>query len=104
MLYTLYILSMSVVTFSVRYIFFSRSVSVQLSENVKRFLSYTAPCILTAMSAPIVFGSVDQYPSFVHDPYLIAGLAAIALSFYVKNTLLVVVVSMSFFEILRFYC
>ncbi len=46
---------MTGITFSCRYLFFSKTVSFKLGPKVSRLLSYTAPSVMTAMWVPIVF-------------------------------------------------
>ena len=94
---------MSAITFSVRYVFFSSHMSFELNEKVNNFLKFTAPCILTAMWTPIVFGSIDQESSLLNNPYLIAGVATILISLLIKNTLTVVLLSISIFACLKYF-
>ncbi len=98
--YSVYIALMAFITFTARYAFFSSSFKYELGEKTRCFLSFTAPCILTAMAAPIVFGSVNSIHQLV-NPYLLAGVLTIIISLLIKNTLLVVVLSMSFFSFLK---
>ena len=99
--YSVYIALMALITFTVRYAFFSSALKYELGYKAGKFLSFTAPCILTAMAAPIVFGSAHTL-SQIMNPYLIAGICTIIISLLVKNTLLVVVLSMSIFSLLKF--
>ncbi len=98
--YSFYIALMALITFTVRYTFFSSTLKYELGDKTRRFLSFTAPCILTAMAAPIVFGSVNSINQVV-NPYLLAGICTIIISLLIKNTLLVVVLSMSIFSLLK---
>ncbi|PIE46193.1 MAG: branched-chain amino acid ABC transporter [Gammaproteobacteria bacterium] len=58
---TLWIILMACITFAVRYAFFMRSVPIKLNRHARQFLIFTAPCILTAMWAPIVFAETIAY-------------------------------------------
>lgn len=92
---------MATITFSVRYFFFSKQLKLQLNSSVKTFLTFTAPSILTAMWAPIVFGGIEQTQQIIEDPFLIAGIGTILLSLLIKNTLAVVLVSMVIFILIK---
>ncbi|KAF7785558.1 hypothetical protein PRUB_a4245 [Pseudoalteromonas rubra] len=95
------ILLMALITFFMRYAFFMEKLPVKLDLRVQRFLSYTAPCILTAMAAPIVFGEVTFNMHDLTNPFLLGGILAIVLSLLVKNTLFVVLASMGAFFALK---
>ena len=91
---------MAVITFSVRYFFFQQ-LKFQLSDSIKTLLTFTAPSILTAMWAPIVFGNINRTQQIFENPFLIAGLCTIFLSLLVKNTLTIVIISISIFAVLK---
>ena len=94
---------MTCITFSCRYLFLSRLVSFELSPKIKRALSFTAPAVLTAMWVPIVFlGHQSSETGFLNSPFLYAGLLTVLLSLKIKNTLVVVSISMCAFMVLRF--
>ncbi|TEW52348.1 AzlD domain-containing protein [Psychromonas algicola] len=100
--YWIILLGMSCITFSCRYLFLSKQLPFELGTKAKSILSYTAPSVLTAMWVPIVFlseSNIEQ--SFFTNPFLIAGLVCVFLSLKLKNTFLIVVLSMSIFLILR---
>ncbi|TMP26702.1 branched-chain amino acid ABC transporter [Pseudoalteromonas rubra] len=95
------ILLMALITFFMRYAFFMEKLPIKLDLRVQRFLSFTAPCILTAMAAPIVFGEMVFTAEDITNPFLLAGIIAIVLSLLVKNTLFVVLASMGVFFSLK---
>lgn len=98
------LLGMSAITFCCRYLFFSKAVPFELGDKVRRMLSYTAPSVMTAMWVPIVFlGNQNTDIAFVKSPFLIAGLITIALSLKMKNTLAIVLLSMSTFAVLKLF-
>lgn len=124
--FTLAILLMAVITFTVRYVFFTTSFQVQLPEGIKTLLTFTAPCILTAMLVPIMFqdglsgadadvnGHAIASPSMNFDllgslsllansPYFWASVFAIVCSLFVRQTLLVIVLSTAVFFGLRLF-
>jgi len=96
------LLGMSLITFSCRYLFFSKTIAFDLNERTKRLLSFTAPSVLTAMWVPIVFmGHTETSHSFWSSPFLWAGLLAVVLSMRSKNTLFVVITSIACFAIIK---
>lgn len=104
--FTLAIVMMACITFAVRYAFFTASINVRLHPQVKRLLAFTAPCILTAMTMPIMFQEGLNNASFsglLHSSYFWAGLLAIGLSLLIRQTLLVIVLSMAGFYALRYF-
>lgn len=99
----LILLGMAAITFTCRYLFFAKSLPYQLGPRMQKVLSYTAPSVLTAMWAPIVFLShKETTSSFVQSPFLLAGLATIILSYKVKNTLVVVIAGMAIFSAISY--
>lgn len=97
---SIYILIMAGITFSVRYLFFAKVLRFRLNRAMQDFLSFTAPCILTALLVPIVCNQPTAGKLF--DPYLLAGLIAVATSLILKNVLAVVLISMAAFVALNF--
>ena len=96
------LIGMTCITFTCRFLFFSKKLPFELGVKTKRALSYTAPSVLTAMWVPIVFLSYQNIEkSFFDSPFLIAGLLSIALSLKLKSTLLVVIISIAAFMALQ---
>lgn len=48
------IVMMACVTFSVRYFFLAKSMPIRINDTMKRFLRFSAPAVLTALTIPIV--------------------------------------------------
>lgn len=99
---TWWILLMAGVTFFVRYAFFMQTVPIKLNRHARQFLIFTAPCILTAMWTPIVFKESFQTLDWL-NPYLLAGLFAVWASLMIRQTLIVILLSMVVFYSLRFW-
>ena len=96
------LIGMTGITFTCRFLFFSKKLPFELGVKTKRALSYTAPSVLTAMWVPIVFLSYQNIEkSFFDSPFLIAGLLSLALSLKLKSTLLVVIISIAAFITLQ---
>ena len=94
--------SMTCITFSCRYFFFSKAVLFELGPKMKRLLSYTAPSVLTAMWVPIVFlGHQSAGTEFITSPFLSAGIITVMLSLKINNTLAVVALGMSSFVVIK---
>ncbi len=115
--FTLAIIIMAMITFSVRYVFFTTHFRITLTKPIKNLLTFTAPCVLTAMVVPIMFQ--DMLPAeqsnaniivqdclshgyqLLHSSYFWAGLFTIIASLFIRQTLLVVVLSLLVFYGLR---
>lgn len=93
------ILLMAVVTFSVRYLFFITDLPFELNDKAKKFLQFTGPCVLSAMVAPIMFTPIDDL--IIYSPYLLGGIATIAISLILRNTLMIVFFGMTIFVLLK---
>ena len=92
------ILAMAVITFSCRYLFFMKTLPIQLGKKSKRMLKFTAPSVLTAMWSPIVFLEHQTTGSdFTQSPYLYGGIIAIVLSLKLQSTLTIIMISMASF-------
>lgn len=96
----LIILSMAAVVFISRHLLLEPKLPIRLSKNTLIFLSYSAPAVLTAIFAPIVFAPEGQLDLSLNNPYLICALVATILAYVTRNTLLTTVLSMGLFFIL----
>lgn len=100
----LLIFLMAMITFACRYLFFMRTLPIKLGAKSKQLLKYTAPSVLTAMWAPIVFlGHESSGESFFISPFLYGGIITLIVSLKVKNTLVVVVSGMASFSLLSWF-
>lgn len=98
------LVGMTTITYSCRYFFFSKTITIELNKKVRKLLSFTAPSVLTAMWVPIVFmGHQSTNYEIIESPFLIAGLVTIVLSLKVKHTLVVVILGMTVFAILKMF-
>lgn len=102
MIYLL-ILGMGLILFFNRYLFIEPRLPVRLGRNVRDFLSFAVPGMLTAICGPIVFMPEHKLNLGLDNPYLLAGMCAIVLMAWTRRVLLSVVVSMGFFYILRWW-
>ncbi|MCL1125584.1 AzlD domain-containing protein [Shewanella surugensis] len=89
---------MTLVVFMSRYTFLEARLPLKKFEKIQVFLGYSAPAVLTAIAAPIVFVREGSELSMGMDNgYLMAGIVACVLVYLTKNTLLTVVLSMALF-------
>ncbi|MBW8182339.1 AzlD domain-containing protein [Shewanella nanhaiensis] len=95
------IITMAILVFASRYLFLEPKLPVRLSKNTLTFLSYSAPAVLTAIFAPIVFIQEGELALSLDNSYLIAAVLAAVLAFTTRNILLTTVVSMGLFFIIH---
>ncbi|MBB1439387.1 AzlD domain-containing protein [Shewanella sp. SG41-4] len=96
----LIIISMALVVFSSRHILLEPKIPIRLSKNTLVFLSYSAPAVLTAILAPIVFTPEGNLDISLSNSYLICAVVATILAIVTRNTLLTTVLSMGLFFII----
>lgn len=97
------IAGMGLLVFLNRYLFLEPRLPLRLSSNVRQFLGFAVPGMLTAICGPIVFMPDQQLNLHYGNPYLISSLVAIVLVIYTRNTLLSMLLSMAFFFLLRWW-
>jgi len=93
------ILAMAALVFASRYLFLEPKLPVRLSKQTLTFLSYSAPAVLTAIVAPIVFiqeGSSGLDLS-LNNSYLVSAAVATILAYTTRNVLLTTIASMVLF-------
>lgn len=91
------IILMTVIIFFSRYIFIEPKLPLRLNANAVKFLSYSAPAVLTAILAPIVFIQDNTLHLNLDNSYLIGAVFAVLLILITRNTLLTAVLSMLLF-------
>lgn len=109
-LFTFAIIVMAVITFLVRYVFFTQVFNIKLTPPIQNLLIFTAPCVLTAMFIPIMFqdGFDLQLESFIFSrlltsSYFWASIFALISSLFIRQTLVVIILSMGMFYTLRLF-
>ena len=102
MTFIFYVLLMAAITFSCRYFFFANVVHYSLHPEIKRLLKFTAPAVLPAMWAPIIFID-DGHLNSVDNAYFISGIITILAAVVIPRTLPVIVIGLISFGILRFF-
>ncbi len=79
------ILLLACITFGTRYLFLEGRLPVRLGSNIKLFLSYSGPAVLTAITMPILFVHQHQLDTNIANPYLWGALAAITAAYITAN-------------------
>lgn len=93
----LILMLMALTTFAFRYAFFTGYLKLEIGPRLRCFLGFSAPCVLTAMAAPIVVMPHGEVVQTIGDPYLLGGLTAIGLGLMTRHMLPTVVVSLLVF-------
>ena len=68
---------LALITFTTRYLFLEGKLPLRLGPNVKQFLSFSAPAVLTAIFVPILFVHDQQLDISLTNAYILGGLAAV---------------------------
>ena len=79
------IVLLACITFGTRYLFLEGRLPVRLGSNIKLFLSYSGPAVLTAITMPILFVHEKQLDTNIANPYLWGALAAVAAAYKTAN-------------------
>ena len=91
------ILSLTAVVFSLRYVFLIPQLPIRLQLIVRQALSYSAPCLLTAICAPVILLENHELRSFPDNPYLWGALFCVVAASFLKNMLITVGLTLVFF-------
>lgn len=95
------ILLMGLVVFFNRYCFLAPGLRLRLSPRLHKLLGFSVPAVLSAISGPIVMYGDAGWRGVADNPYLWGALFAVILAFFLRNTLIVVVLSLLIFITLR---
>ncbi|MCF2859174.1 AzlD domain-containing protein [Pseudoalteromonas sp. SMS1] len=91
------IFALACVTFATRYLFLIKHLPFTVGPKFLRFLSFSAPCVLTAIWVPIVFMPNGELVSDVGNPYILGAVVAILLALRFKNLYVTVFGSLAVF-------
>ncbi|MCP1625222.1 AzlD domain-containing protein [Pseudomonas nitroreducens] len=97
------IFGMGLIVFFNRYVFLEPRLPIRLGSNVRQFLGFAVPGMLTAICGPIVFLPEHQLNLRLDNPYLLGAIVAVALVLWTRNVLLSVILSMGAFYLLRWW-
>jgi branched-subunit amino acid transport protein len=89
------IILLAAITFFTRYLFLEGKLPLRLSENAQTLLSYSAPAVLTAIAAPIVFIRDQQLEANLNNPYLIATFLAVLVAYLTRSIYWTVFIGMA---------
>lgn len=76
---------------------------INLPRRVQEALRYAPSCALAAIVAPDFFISDNQLVTSLHNPKLIAGVAAAVFYLWKKDMLLTIIFGMGIFTLTRLY-
>ena len=82
------------ITFAIRFSFIYLFGKFHIPETVRRALHYVPPAVLSAIVFPELFLQDGTLDLSLHNVRLLAGLGAIVVAWYSKNTLLTIVIGM----------
>jgi branched-subunit amino acid transport protein len=82
------------ITFAIRFSFIYLFGKFHIPETVRRALHYVPPAVLSAIVFPELFLNNGALDVSLHNVRLLAGLVAIVVAWYSKNTLLTIVIGM----------
>ena len=92
-----YILILAAIVFFNRYLFLEPRVDVKFPHFFEKMLKYSAPCLLTAICAPIIFYQDDTFRAFANNPYLYGAIFCVLMILWLEKTLLSIILSLVFF-------
>lgn len=93
----LLIITLAVIVFCLRYVFLIPQLPVRLPLFIRQALGYSAPCLLTAICAPVILLENHELRSFPDNPYLWGALFCVVAASLFKNMLLTVGLTLVFF-------
>lgn len=76
---------MALITFTTRYLFLHPKIPLRLNAKMISFLSFSAPAVLTAIWAPIIFAQNGEVATSLTNPYVLGGMVAVVVSAKTKN-------------------
>ena len=85
------IILLAFITFGTRYLFIHPGVPIRLNARAQKFLSYSAPSVLTAIWVPIILTKDHQLVINASSPYLWGALVAMIAAWKTKSIYLTAV-------------
>jgi branched-subunit amino acid transport protein len=96
------IVILSCITFLCRYLFLMPGLPLRLGKGMEKFLSFSAPAVLTAIWVPIIFVHEGQLNTNLGNPYLWGAGMATVVAIKTKSVYLTLATSVAVFVVLRF--
>ena len=97
------LLILALVIFMLRYFFLEPAIPVKLPSVIRQALGYSAPCLLTAICAPVILLENHELRTFPDNPYLWGALFCVIVASVLKNMLLTVGLTLVFFYSLIYF-
>ena len=97
------ILLLALITFTTRYLFLHPKIPVRLGPRMVRFLSFSAPAVLTAIWVPIIFVQQGKLVATWHNPYVIAATVAVIIAAKTKSIYSTLFISVAVFIAVKFW-
>ena len=98
-----YILILAAIVFFNRYLFLEPRVDIKFPHFFEKMLNYSAPCLLTAICAPIIFYQDDAFRAFANNPYLYGAIFCVLMILWLEKTLLSIILSLVFFYMVTMF-
>lgn len=93
---------MAIITFATRYLFIHPRLPIHLGDKLAKFLSYSAPAVLTAIWLPIIFVQQGQLNVSITNPYFIAAFFAVITAAKSKSIYLTMLAGLIAFVLSKF--
>jgi branched-subunit amino acid transport protein len=90
----LVMVSGGLITFGMRFSFIYLFGKFEVPETMRRALHYVPPAVLSAIIFPEVFLPDQQFDFSLSNHRLLAGLIAIVVAYFTKNTLITILAGM----------
>ena len=91
------------ITFGMRFSLIYLFGKFYISETVKKALHYVPPAVLSAIIFPELLLNQGAINLSLHNDRLLAGLVAVLVAWFSKNTLITILVGMLALLLLRFF-
>jgi len=88
------LLILAAIVFINRYFFLEPKIAFKLPVVIENMLQYSAPCLLTAICAPIVFFNGDHLRNLPLDAYFLTAIICIIFAYISQKILLNLVLSL----------
>lgn len=91
------IASCATLVFASRYLFLDPKLPVRLGRRGQQLLNYSAPAVLSALAAPLIFIREQSIDLHWHNPYLACGLLVAVLARLGANALVAIAAGVGLF-------
>ena len=98
----LLLLGLAMIVFLNRYILLEPKVVVNLPRIFQKMLQYSAPCLLAAICAPIIFFNGDQLRLDLLDPYILSAILCVILALLSQRILMNLICCLLCFYVLHY--